>query len=222
MTPAPEGVFVTFEGVEGSGKSTQIGRVAERLRAGGLEVVTTREPGGTLLGRRLRSLLLEEGSLITPSAELLLYTADRAQHLAEVVEPALARGAIVLCDRFLDATVAYQGHGRRLGAQAVLDLHRRPPLDRRPVRTIFLDLPPEEGLRRARRRNHELGIAETEGRFEVETLAFHRRVRDGYLALAAGEPERFRVVPGDGPPVVIELRILESLGDLFPVLQAGS
>jgi dTMP kinase len=216
-----KGTFVTFEGVEGSGKSTQIGRVADRLRASGAEVVTTREPGGTLLGRRLRSLLLEEGSPVAPQAELLLYAADRAQHLSEVVLPALARGAVVLCDRYLDATLAYQGHGRRLGAEAVLALHRSPPLDLRPVRTVFLDLPPEEGLLRARRRNQELGISGSEGRFETETLEFHQRVRDGYLALVAAEPERIRMVEAGGPPVVVEHRILEALEDLFPALEGG-
>ncbi len=216
--PVQRGLFVTFEGIEGSGKSTQLARIADRLRAAGLEVVATHEPGATAVGRRLRALLLQPSEeTVTPYVELLLYTADRAQHIETVIEPALARGAVVLSDRYLDATLAYQGYGRRLGTDAVLALHARPPLDLRPARTILLDLDADEGLARARRRNDELGVGETEGRFEDENLEFHRRVRSGYLALAEAEPERYRVVPATDRPDAVEERILEALADVLPV-----
>jgi len=209
------GIWITFEGIEGTGKSTQIERLAARLRSRGASVVLTREPGGTALGRRLRELLLRPSPrAMHPMAELLLYAADRAQHLTEVVRPALERGDVVLCDRYLDATLAYQGHGRGLGVDCVLDLHRRPPLDLRPHRTILLDLDPATALARARRRNAGQGLDETEGRFERELLAFHRRVRDGYLALAAAEPARIRVVRADGDAEEVERRILGALADL--------
>ena len=220
MTPS----LVTFEGIEGSGKSTQIRRLAARLHTSGVDVVLTKEPGGTDIGRALRRVLLsQEGEAPDPSTELLLYAADRAQHLREVVEPALARGAWVLSDRYLDATLAYQGYGRELGVERVLELHRRPPLDRRPLRTVLIDLDPEDSLARARARNHRLDIEMLEGRFEAEQLQFHERVRAGYLELAAGEPERFRVVSGDGSETEVEERIVAAVGDLWPVLrEAGA
>lgn len=219
----PRGLFVTFEGIEGSGKTTQIRRLVRRLKSAGIDVVPTREPGGTPLGRRLRAALLDSASsALAPRAELLLYAADRAQHLFEVVEPALARGAVVLCDRFLDATIAYQGHGRGLGADAVLELHRRPPLDRRPDRTILLDVDPDAGLTRARSRNDGLGLSTTEGRFEAEPLEFHRRVRAAYLALAAAEPGRFRVVASDTDPDEVERRVAAAVADLVRTDPEGS
>jgi len=213
------GFFVTFEGIEGSGKSTQIERLAERLRAAGEPLVVTREPGGSPLGRRLRTLLLGEGvGSIDAIAELLLYVADRAQHLREVVEPALAQGTHVLCDRFADATLAYQGFARGIDLELIRALHRIPPLDRRPDRTVLLDLPPELGLKRARRRNDELGLAGSEGRFEREALAFHERVRNGYLCLAEAEPFRFRIVAAEGTTEGVAARIADLLSDLFPGL----
>lgn len=216
---ARRGVFVTLEGIEGSGKSLQIERLAAWLRARGETAVVTREPGGTPLGRRLRSLLLEAGAgAVRPETELFLYVADRVQHLLEVIDPALARGEVVLCDRFVDATLAYQGYGRRLPLELVLALHSHPPLDRRPDRTVLLDLDPKTGLERARRRNRERGVARREGRFELEGLDFHRRVRDGYLALATTFPERIRVVPAGGSAEEVEARVLEAVRDLFPHL----
>jgi dTMP kinase len=213
------GCFVTFEGIEGSGKTTQIARLAERLDGGGEPAVVTREPGGSPLGRRLRGLLLgEEVTRIEPMAELCLYIADRAQHLREFVEPALASGTHVLCDRYLDATLAYQGFARGLDLDYIRLLHQKPPLDRRPHRTILLDLDPELGLNRARRRNHEMGFEATEGRFERETVAFHRRVREGYLSLAEAEPFRFRIVAAEGTADEIEARVADLLSDLFPSL----
>ena len=212
------GTWISFEGIEGTGKSTQVERLAERLRARGDSVVLTREPGGTELGRDLRELLLRPTPRPMHSmTELLLYVADRAQHLVEVVQPALERGDIVLCDRSLDATLAYQGYARGLGVECVLELHRRPPLDLRPTRTLLLDMDPATALARARRRNAGEKLDETEGRFERELLDFHRRVRAGYLDLAAAEPARFRVLPGEGEPDQVEERIARALGDLlFP------
>jgi dTMP kinase len=213
------GFFVTFEGIEGSGKTTQIERLADRLRAGDEPALVTREPGGSPLGRRLRALLLgDDVGPIEPIAEMLLYVADRAQHLREVIEPALAAGTHVLCDRYVDATLAYQGFARGLDLDLIRTLHRKPPLDRRPDRTILLDLDPELGLERARRRNDDLGLAAAEGRFEREALEFHGRVRDGYLALAEAEPFRFRIVAAEGSAGEIEARVADLLSDLFPSL----
>lgn len=209
--------WITFEGTEGVGKTTQIARLADRLRRSGRVVRVTREPGGTTLGKRLRTVLLEPTD--TPMhamAELLLYAADRAQHLAEVVLPALDRGEVVLCDRFLDATLAYQGHARGLGFDTVLELHRVPPLDSRPDRTLLLDMTPDRALARAVNRNADTGQDAAEGRFEAERLEFHERVRAGYLELAREQPERIRIVPADGEPDEVESRIVSELTDLFP------
>ncbi len=213
------GLFISFEGVEGSGKSSQIARVSRRIAAAGREVVATREPGGTAFGAHLRALLLgPDGVSIGPRVELLLYAADRAQHVAEVIAPALGRRAVVLCDRFLDATVAYQGYGRGLGAEAVLALHRESPLDLRPHRTVLLDIDPAVGLARARARNARSGTALAEGRFEDEDIAFHRAVRAGYLALAAAEPGRIKVVSAEGAEDAVERKVLDALSDLLPAL----
>ncbi len=212
--PLP-GSFISFEGIEGSGKSTQILLLAERLRKAGKEVVLTREPGGTTLGRGLRTLLLQSGTTPpSPMAELLLYAADRAQHLEELIEPALARGAVVLTDRYLDATLAYQGYGRELGSALILSIHSHPPLDRRPVRTVLLDMEAEVGLDRARIRNTFEGTTISEGRFEEEHVAFHTRVRDGYLLLAAQDPERYRVVDGSGGIEEVEKQVWDTVRDI--------
>jgi dTMP kinase len=215
------GRFITFEGIEGTGKSTQIARLADRLRASGCDTRITREPGGTDLGLQLRALLLRpDDRSISPLAELLLYTTDRVQHLEEVVEPALRQGAVVLCDRYLDATLAYQGYGRGLGVERILALHRHPPLDRRPDRTILIDVDPVRAVGRARQRNVDLDLDSSEGRFERERIDFHRRVRDGYLRLAAEAPRRIRRVDGSGDPDEVERRVLEALQDLLPELRA--
>jgi dTMP kinase len=219
-SPSSAGCFLTFEGIEGCGKTTQLERLAERLQRSGADVVVTREPGGTALGRELRALVLRTSTEpMSPVAELLLYATDRAQHLTEIVEPALRRGAVVLCDRYRDATLAYQGYGRELDLERIRELHRRPPLDRAPDRTVLLVLEPATALERATRRNVEDGLVESEGRFEKERLDFHRRVARGYDALAAAEPERFRVVQADGDVEQVGRRVLEAVRDLLPVLQ---
>jgi dTMP kinase len=180
------GLFVAFEGGEGVGKSTQIARAAQWLRTQGRTVVETREPGGTPLGRELRALLLDPAAQVTPRAETLLYGADRAQHVASVIRPALAAGSVVLTDRYVDSTLAYQGAGRGLGDDArVVTSWATGGLV--PDLTVLLDLDPEIGLARA-------GARAAPDRLEGDTLAFHRAVRDGFLALAAAEPDRYVVL----------------------------
>jgi len=223
MTPEPRRApWITFEGTEGVGKSAQIDRLARTLERAGRRVVVTREPGGTNLGRRLRTLLLEPTEPpMHPWVEMLLYTADRAQHLTEIVLPALGRGEVVLCDRYLDATLAYQGHARGLGFEAVLDLHRTPPLDARPDRTLVLDMDVAAALRRARRRDAGTGADAAEGRFEAERLAFHQRVREGYLELARREPQRVVLVDASGSVDEVGRRVVESLADVLRDLGDG-
>lgn len=210
------GCFITLEGVEGCGKSTQVIRLAARIERTGREAVVTREPGGTEIGNKIRAILLgQESAELSAVAEMMLYAADRAQHIVEVIEPAIHRGAVVISDRFLDASIAYQGFGRCLGADTVLDLHRRPPLDRRPMRTVLLDMDAEEALGRARHRNEMLGTISSEGRFEMEEVAFHKRVREGYLELARREPERYRILDASGAPGAVELRVWDAVKDLL-------
>jgi dTMP kinase len=220
-TPRHLGTFVTFEGVEGAGKTTQIARLARHLRAHRLRVVVTREPGGTPLGAALRRVLLRAGGpAAVPRVEILLYAADRTQHLVDVVLPALRRGAVVLCDRYLDATLAYQGYGRGRGTAEILALHADPPLDLRPDRTVLLDHDPRAALARARRRDRQ--GSGPGNRMEREDLAFHRRVRRGYLTLARLEPGRIRVVDARGTPEAVAARVREALADLIPAPGGGA
>ena len=187
-------LFITFEGVEGCGKTTQIRRLAENLTAAGRQVLLTREPGGCPIADQVRAILLDAANAaMTPLAELLLYAAARAQHVGEVVKPALAAGRIVLCDRFTDATVAYQGYGRRLDRE-LIDRLNDIATTCRPDLTILLDCPAETGLARALARIEATSGQPREERFEQEAIDFHRRVRDGYLAQAAAEPARFAVI----------------------------
>ena len=186
--------FITFEGIEGSGKSTQIQRLATHLESLGHSVCLTREPGGCRIADQIRGVLLHPDNRgMVPRAELLLYAAARAQHVAEVVRPALHNGQIVLCDRFTDATLAYQGDGRQLDRQLIAQLNELACGDCRPDLTLLFDLPVEYGLSRALRRETEQQNW-SEGRFEREALAFHQRIRAGYLTLAAAEPQRFRII----------------------------
>ncbi|BDZ65702.1 dTMP kinase [Agromyces mangrovi Wang et al. 2018] len=193
MTSAARGLFVTLEGGDGSGKSTQAELLAERLRASGREVVRTREPGGTDVGLEIRELVLHHRGDIAPRAEALLYAADRAHHIATLVRPALERGAVVLQDRYLDSSVAYQGAGRVLDADEVRRLSLWATDDLLPDLTILLDL--DEAAARAR-----LDGARTRyDRLEAEGASFHARVRAAYLELAAAEPERFLVLDATLP-----------------------
>jgi dTMP kinase len=189
--------FITFEGIEGCGKTTQI-RLAEAwLRERGIPVVATAEPGGTPLGRKIREMLLNRGSCaIGAEAELLLFAAARAQHVRETILPALEAGRWVLCDRFSDATAAYQGFGRGLDGGFIRTLNAFSALTVTPERTILFDLPVETGLARAEKRAAGIRPEVAEDRFEREERAFHGRVREGYLNLATEEPERFRIIDG--------------------------
>ena len=205
-------MFITFEGIEGCGKSTQSRMVRDHLQARGIPVVWTREPGGCELGVRLRALLLgREGADLTARAELFLYLADRAQHVAEVIRPALAEGSVVICDRFTDSTAAYQGYGRGLDLAMLHAMNTAAVNGCLPDLTLILDLPVETGLARARYRNEAQDQSESEGRFEAESLAFHQRVRDGYLALSATDRARYAVIPAEGTPDHVFARIMPLL-----------
>lgn len=195
--------FITFEGIEGCGKTTQIRLLSAVLAEAGHRVTLTREPGGCPIADKIRAILLDaDNSAMTPAAELLLYAAARAQHIHDIITPALDRGDIVLCDRFTDATLAYQGYGRGLDLGTIIQLNDMATNGCRPDLTILIDCPVETGLRRARARIEAATRADMnsmrEERFELESRQFHQRVRDGYLALVAEDPQRFIVVSGDG------------------------
>ncbi|MBI4683038.1 MAG: dTMP kinase [Nitrospirae bacterium] len=179
--------FISFEGIEGSGKSTQVKLLAEYLRSKGHDVLETAEPGGTWIGNKIRELLLEPLNHMDPMAELLLYYSDRAQHVREVIYPALLRNTIVITDRFTDSTAAYQGHARGIDLSIIDTLNELVVPDMKPYLTFLLDLDVEAGL--IRNRN-----ARKEDRFELETIAFHNRVRQGFHQIAKEEPERVKVV----------------------------
>jgi dTMP kinase len=188
-------MFITLEGIEGSGKTTQIGRLVEFLEDRGSECVTTRQPGGTLIGENIRSILLDPAnSALEPMTELLLYMADRSQHIYELIRPCLKAGKTVVCDRYFDATVVYQGFARGLNLELIRQLHQILFDDLKPDVTLLLDLAPQVGLQRAWQQLNTGQRSEHESRFEAETLAFHEKVRAGYLELARLEPGRFRIV----------------------------
>jgi dTMP kinase len=196
------GLFVAFEGGEGVGKSTQIARAAAWLRSLGHDVVETREPGGTVLGQAVRRLLLDPDGHVTPRAEALLYAADRAQHVDTVIRPALAAGKIVITDRYVDSTLAYQGAGRRLaGTREVVEWATCGLL---PDLTVLLDLDPRIGLVRA-------GARSTLDRLENDSLAFHEAVRDGFLALAAEAPQRYAVIAADAEVDAVADRVRDAM-----------
>ncbi len=219
---ARRGKFITFEGLDGTGKSTQMHKLATVLRAAGHKVVETREPGGTPTGEKIRRVLLDSSTEgLAPLAEMALMFASRAQHIAEVIEPALEHGQIVLCDRFTDSTEAYQGYGRKLRSAVVLELHRLLCGGLQPDLTILLDSDPAMSVGRARRRNRRAagganpvshksaGKHPDENRFEQQTRAFFARVHEGYRAIAAREPQRVVAVDASGTPGRTHRRILE-------------
>lgn len=225
------GKFITFEGLDGSGKSTQLEKLARSLRAHGLSVTVTREPGGTAAGEKIREVLLHSATAgLSPLTEMALMFASRAQHIHEVILPALAEGHIVLCDRFTDSTEAYQGGGRKLGTKAVLQLHEILCGNLQPDLTVLLDNEVAFSVDRARRRNrkHKSGRSEKssekgserasekaaerdENRFEQESRAFFGRVRHAYLAIAHREPQRVQIINARGTPGETHAAIMEAV-----------
>lgn len=205
--------FITFEGPEGCGKSTQLAMLAERLRSEGHEVVTTREPGGTPLGEAVRAILQHDaaGQDVAPQSETLLFEASRAQLVEHVIRPALQRGAVVLCDRFADSTTAYQGYGRGFDLDTLMSLHRFAVGETWPDVTILLDVDVEVGLNRLQDRKGKDGQPEAPDRMERECLAFHHRVMQGFRDMAQRWPERIRRVDGTGDVHCVHARIWDSV-----------
>ena len=189
------GRFSTFEGIDGSGKSTQLRLLAANLRARGRDVITTREPGGTELGRQLREAFLETHEKVAPMAELLAFAADRAQHVEYFIKPALAEGKVVISDRYADATFAYQGAGRGFPADKVNQVIALATGGLKPDLTLFFDIPVEMAINRMSDRAESEAKA---NRMDAETAEFYHRVRDAYLTIAAAEPERFIIVDASG------------------------
>jgi len=188
-------MFITLEGIEGSGKTTQINNIVRFLEKRGHDCVVTREPGGTEIGKQIRTILLDpRNQNLFPLAELLLYAADRAQHLKEKIIPGLSSGKTVVCDRFFDATTIYQGFARGLDMELIRNLHHIVLDDLKPDLTILFDLPVKTGLARAWDQIDEGSRSNAETRFEKETLAFHEKVKSGYLELARQEPDRIRII----------------------------
>jgi dTMP kinase len=215
-TPPPEGqaargqagLFVAFEGGEGVGKTTQARLIAIWLREQGYDVVTTHEPGATKLGMRLRALLLDTAHAgMSSHSEALLYAADRAEHVAKVIDPALERGAVVLTDRYIDSSLAYQGAGRGLKTAEIARLNSWATEGREPDLTVLLDLDPEAGLTRR---------TSSADRLEAEPLDFHRRVRAGFLALARAKPDHYLILDAAAPAGAITERIKDRIREVLP------
>ena len=208
-------MFLTVEGVEGAGKSTFIGLLEAELVKRGIPFLRTREPGGCALGRQIRPLLLDAAQKVDARAELFLFLADRAQHVADTIRPALARGEWVICDRYADSTIAYQGYGRGMDVELLQSLNDCATGGLWPDITFLLDLPAEVGLSRALARNGREGLTQSEGRFEAEALVFHQRIREGFLARAARWPERFRVLDASQSPEDIAAQAEKHLQPYF-------
>ena len=209
--------FITFEGIEGSGKSAHQVAAEKALAERGIDCLRTREPGGTAIGDAIRGVLLDPANtMMVPEVELTLYLASRRQHIDEVVAPALAEGKVVLCDRFEDSSLAYQGYARGLGIERVIEMSRAVGIKLRPDLTILFDLPAETGLERAKGR-----LLEGDTRFELEEIEFHRLVREGYLQLARQEPERFKVVDSSREKDVVRKDVLALILEKLESRDAG-
>ena len=207
-------MFITLEGIEGVGKTTLINNLAEVFRTLNHDVLVTREPGGCPLGQKLRTLLLDPETSIAPETELFLFLADRAQHVAEVIRPALARGKVVLCDRYADSTIVYQGYGRGLDVEKLRLLNDVAAGGLWPDRTFVLDMDPAPALERARRRNEERGVSGSEGRFEAEQLSFHTRIREGFRLWAARNARRIVVLDATDSPEGLTNQALANIDDV--------
>lgn len=217
------GQFVTLEGVDGSGKSTVLSHLGQALAAQGYAVVLTREPGGTDIGRAIRAVLLDvESTGMSPLCEAMLYAADRAQHVSEVIRPALEAGNLALCDRFTDSTIAYQSFGRGLERAWVEQLCEVAADGLVPDKTLLLDLPVEEGFRRLAHRRATQDEGRREARLDEETIAFHRRVYAGYRVLAEASPDRFVIVDASRPVEEVVRACLEVLAPLLASVGAAS
>jgi dTMP kinase len=205
-------MLITFEGIEGSGKSTQVKCLKDWLQHQNIPCVLTREPGGTDIGAHIRRILLDpNNTAMSPMTELLLYMADRAQHLSELIRPEMAHNKIILCDRFFDATTVYQGIARQIDMETIIKLHNIVLDGLRPTKTLLFDLPVEQGLERAWKRIHADQTEQNENRFEKESIHFHQEVRQGYLDLAKNEPDRFIIVNAGQS----EKRVFEDVVSIF-------
>lgn len=205
-------MFITLEGIEGSGKTTQIKNIVEFFENKGYDCVVTREPGGTKIGKKIRSILLDpENRDIAPACELLLYCSDRVQHIKELINPALSEGKTVICDRFFDATLVYQGYARGLDLDLITGLHEMMVDGLKPDITILLDLLPKIGLSRAWEQIDNGSRSTGETRFEKETLSFHEKIRAGYLELARLEPKRFRIIDASKNKEQVKQQIINAL-----------
>src|SRR5579875_95257 len=214
----PGSFFITFEGPEGSGKTTQMRLMMERLRGLGFAVTETQEPGATAIGTQIRRILLDPANAeLAPMTELLLMFASRAQAAAELIRPALARGEIVVSDRFTDSRLAYQGEGRGLGFETVMRAHRLALGDLLPDLTICMDIDIETGLARAHSRNRKNAADRREARLDEQSLDFHKRVAQGYRKIAELEPQRFRMINGHGEPSEVAERVWAQVAPVLPV-----
>ncbi len=210
-------MFISLEGIEGAGKTSQLKNIIAYLKGRGYECVTTREPGGTDIGTRIRGILLDPANKdLDTVAELLLYVADRVQHLRTFIKPHLAAGRVVLCDRYFDATLAYQGYARGVDKTLIRRLHQLVCDNLQPDCTLLFDLDPSVGLGRAWGQIRNGARTRLETRFEQEKLAFHQKVREGYLDLARMEPERFRVIDAGQDPRAVSLAVENLLTQLLP------
>ena len=205
-------MFITLEGIEGSGKTTQLDPMVAFLTQKSHDCIVTREPGGTRIGQQIRAILLDpHNKALDPLSELLLYAADRAQHIKTKIIPDLSAGKTVICDRFFDATTVYQGYGRGLDISIINMLHQIVLDGLKPDLTILFDLPVETGLSRAWKQINDGSRSDLETRFEKEALAFHQKIRDGYLELAKREPDRFRIIDAGGSKETVKEAVTNTL-----------
>jgi dTMP kinase len=209
-------LFITFEGIEGCGKTTQIERLEKTLLKHGITLIKTLEPGGTRAGKNIRQMLLDSrNNDLAPLTELILYAADRAQHVEEVIKPALEKGKWIICDRYFDATIAYQGFARGQDIELINLLNEKATNGINPDITFLLECPVEIGLNRALKRNRELSL-EDQDRFEKEQMEFHQKVRDGYLELARKDKERFVIIDATQSEDEVEAAIFKAIRLFIP------